>query len=321
MSKLKYFSVMSLAVLAGMLFPGLAFAGDAPAIEWPKGWAPQSTAKYPPYPDVWGRMSPAPKGAYMNTNIYNAGGADPMVTYYWSDPEFDGDGKLRAQEFFSGRMWQPFLLNGEEEVRPRGHINNPEITTTPFSDGSYLHDDLPLNIERKQGDLIYMRYESFVRCLIPGHSLVLKDKNNQDVWRRFIVSIREKPQQETYSRRYCGAIPEGSEILGFSVSVNLRAQFGSYGYNSLFMLKDDTFLAVPEEGFSNPSSKPFVIRFDQNMRSPFLKDRTDLYVIDMVELEPLLEDAFRQMAQTHANSFEYFDNLLVEYLKDRGHRH
>jgi len=45
-SKLKSFSVMSLAVLAGMLLPGLAFASDVPAVEWPKGWAPLSTVTY-----------------------------------------------------------------------------------------------------------------------------------------------------------------------------------------------------------------------------------------------------------------------------------
>lgn len=311
------------AVLLSILTVHATAEESSSSTAWPKEWAPQSTAKYPPYPDVWGRVSPAPAGSFMFTDLYDAGGDDPLVTYFWSDPKPNSVGFYRAQEFFSGRTWEPFIRDGEEQVEPFGRMTLPEIATTPFSDGSYLHDDVPYNFPKKKGvePYLWWRYEPFVRCLVKGFGLVLRDKNNQDIWRRFTVHIREKPKKYTEYRKACSAIPEGEGEMDFSVTMNLRAQFGTYWNDSFFMLKDDTFLAAPKAGYDSPYTAPFAIRFDQNMRSPFLKDRTDLYVIDMVELDPLLDDAYRHMMETHTNPFEYFDRLLIAYLQKRGHRY
>lgn len=286
------------------------------AIDFLEAQAPLNTAKYPPYPDVWWRETPAKKyGDHMSPSIWDVGTNDPVVFWYWNTKKYP-ERLLNSAglEFFSGRKWMGNIVDGIEIVdwRHFGHL--AKIYNTPFSDGSKLD---------------YWRVadggtpnDPLLACLNVGDGLMRKDKNGNILWRRFLIQIKEQPTYATLYRRACYAVIEGEgESLHYSITVGMRANFWPFSYGNMYMLKDDTFLDTPEDNFGNRlGDAPFVIRFDSDLRSPFIKSHDDFYVVDVEELEPLLAKAKAYEDKYFKNAFVYFDGLLIDYLKARGHR-
>lgn len=225
----------------------------------------------------------------------------------------------------------------EDWVRTLGDDQTSEASTSPnmkyiwkttFLDGSYILNDRNFFQKKKpfhfqnNGNIRIEELEEFSNCLLGERGFLLKDKNKKVLWRRFLIRINEKPTYKEFYRISCSAVYEGGDVLGYSVRVGLYAKFFRLGFVKLRALKDDTFWAVLNKRSwkSGPAFENLSIRFDKHLDSPFLKQRKDVYVIDMVELEALILKAYRYMEKNKTNPFEYFDNLLTKYLINRGHR-
>jgi len=307
---------LGLVVWLGMLLPGLVQADDVKekyVIEYPNGWKHQSSASSLPYPNVWVRKSPAQNGAYSSTAILDENGGDPLLEFIF----INGDQStnlpeqyvVQFQEFFSGRGWD---VVGEKAANGISFPNIPEVAQTPFSNGSRLGN------WEQQKDLETSNLD--ISCYIGDQGLFLNKKNGDVIWHRFLVQINEKPTLHSVTNGNC-YIPEiYGEGPNTFVDVNIHTLFWSVTYAPKFILKDDTFLMVGQISGPTLDREPFVIRFDQDLHSPFLKTLNNVYVIDIEELKPLLALAKQFIEKTNTNALEYFDTLLITYLKTRGHR-
>ncbi|MCR4378646.1 MAG: hypothetical protein NUV50_11215 [Rhodospirillales bacterium] len=316
--------------LTGLILSIFLAAWTSPGAEepaswtgWPKDWVPQSTIQYPPYPDVWWRENPGAADESRSSILYDAGGDDPFAIHvWWPKDRKDGKPQMLAQEFFSGRTWEPYIHDGKRQIYPYGHRSLPYIARTPFADGSALG--------LLSGFDLGTLYDALLRCFAPD-ALFLKDKDGYLVWRRYLVQILKTPIKLEFARRHCGAISEGEGVdPNFFVTIDSHFNFLQFGFTSstsndteslegsseVLMLKDGTYLANPY-GFEK-TDNAYVIRFDKNLRSLFLEQRDDLFVVDVEELKPLLALAKQYEDEHNSNSLGYFDGLLTDYLHQRG---
>lgn len=281
------------------------------AIDFLEAQAPLSTAKYPPYPDVWWRETPVIHKGKNITAITGLETNDPIFRSFWSLDDDLTMGKSQYQEFFSGRTWQASTPEGGDIIDSQHFGHPPIITETAFSDGSTLEF---LKIERYSN---ITPFDDLMDCHF-GPGLMRKDKNGTVLWRRVMVQINKTPIKNKYYRRYCHAVVEGGgESPHYSITSHTRANFWQFDDMYMVMLKDDTFLAVPSGAHEGTYPDPYVIRFDRDLRSPFFADNDEFYILDIEELFPLLEKAKRYTKKHHRNAFEYFDGLLIDYLTTR----
>lgn len=312
---------MIFAILAGLLLPGLGQAIERnkkkDVIIFPHGWDYPSTTSSPPYPDVWGRKNPAPKINYMYSSVVDENGGDPLINFWWliDDPNSFHNGQFATQymTFFAGDEWTVKAKGVGKAPIPN---NIPVQPINTFSDGSVLRTDVPYSKD--------WLVDSTIQCLLAGRGLTRIDPNGKIIWRRFMVQLFKRPKKALILGDFCSDIPYPRDRL--YTYMNDPINFWDFDHKSLYVLLDDTFLAAPElripfdGNVMPPDQQPYIVRFDQDFRSPFIKD-DDIYIFDMIEIESLVEQALQQFKDKKTKRPNVIlSELIFNYLTKRGHR-
>lgn len=261
-----------------MLVAGVALAATVAAAEEVK--------KYPPYPEVWGRELPAPEDVNVYTRAYPGEDGEMLFGFsYWKTLS-PGNGSQERQwdafffKFFEGTL-QPLADKEANDIfrSLRGEELNKRRLV--FEDGG--------TVEWKA-----LRYGGPKCGVLFNSHIVRKDKEGNVLQDKMLFHLYEKPVQWRVNR-YC-------EISGGRDHIDL--QFESI-LSTFTLLADETFLAYGLEG-------RFVIRFDREMRSPYVEARPNLFLVDTSAIEAIIEEADRRPGSALQNESDAALAYLLE---------
>ncbi len=272
--------------LVCLLVAGVAlFAFDGAAAED----ATESAKKYPPYPDIWGRELPVPENVYTGLDAYPMANGDVWFEFSRkreSKPPGDGSKGRNRDRFlfkffensltpipneeadvFFRQLWRTKYAaerkRSEERDRARG--NRPS-TSEEFS------RNLGVGVIFEDGGSVVMDSLGYARGFCWANfdnHIVSKDAQGKVVADKMLFYLFEKPKRRNLGT-FCW-MNYNDEYLDF--------RFKALGF-SMTPLGDESFLAVGER---------FIIRFDRDLRAPFVDAHPRLFLVDTAEIMAILD--------------------------------
>lgn len=252
---------------------GAAWAGAALLAALLAAPAAAEPARHPPYPDLWGRVLPMPAGAVpAGLHYFPTEDGDRLVafSYRMAGAPYTQPAEFRALTFFGGAL----RASSYPELKALwARFPKPSsIDRTPLPDGTALAL-VPLD-EDTHGPLA---------CALDHYS-VRRAADGRALWRKLVVRRLAppavRPLESTACYRYAYRLPT------LVARVDIQTFFAWPDQ----VLADGTFLAHLQEELG-ARTKREVIRFDADLRSPFVEASPDLVVLDWAEVEPLLAEA------------------------------
>ncbi len=263
---------VTITLLTATLVPGTAGAGEK---------------KYPPYPDIWGRVLPVPEhlASTNSTRFFDNPDGDRLILFVYDEAPSSRGGdhfEWRTLTFFGG------------ELKKIDAVESDRITRTYWDTGwGYKHSKVD-KITFANGDVLSRGNRDFggKRCWSNySNTLVKKDSTGRVVFNKMLFSYSDKPTRVE--------IWESCDIAGdkdhYLASINAV-------YPHLVPLEDETFLAVASE---------LIIRFKPDLTSPFVDNRR-LFLVDTAVIDRLVEEAYARPGQAIQNANDAIRDYLLK---------
>jgi hypothetical protein len=257
----------------------------------------------PPYGDVWGREIPG-------TVRYLAVSDKDLLVAHSVTPPGQSDDKADhwVEGFFSGE--RRAVTGAEFQALYGSAAHSPHALGTFSGRGRIvLGDGSVIAVE----EMLDHRDDRWT-CDVPAPAIVKRDAKGHLIWRKVVVRLLEEPLPAKADEN-CGDAGQ---------PFTEKVQFWSLTYNELYGLEDGTFIAwfngVTDNGDSvdagqaQGANRRFVIRFDSELGSPFLKTLPDVVVVDAKAIEPVISEAAKHHHATPAAGRSYFHDRVYTAL-------
>jgi hypothetical protein len=261
-------TILKSALLALGVF---LFAAPEPALAAEKTAAQKL---YPPYPDVWGRELPIPKGVLgeisagnLNSGVYEGVDGRILVEFSYQDrPGAKSRGRRFLYDFFAGPTIKDWPASEFKKRRlfleANGYRQLKNIVGTQYGDRIRLPDGS--HFSETDGDAIYIT------------GLRRFDASGRQLYHWVIFYISEQP--------YFSLGNEFSEFFNGRRYAHFRALDIS---PKLFPLRDGTFLLAG-------GTRPVFMRVRNNLSSPYIKRSGNIALIDPKITEQMFTESWFQ---------------------------
>ncbi len=266
------FAVLLLA--AAIAGPGAAFAAEDAA---------KVVRKYPPYPDVWGRLLPFPNDGsyYISAKAYERDDGHILIKTYSGSKLGDQKHIFHVLDFFTGRF--------KEDKSGIDFLRHPKYRRL-------LEFDLTL----PDGSRIEHKNESFSNCRETWDvHIVKRARDGQITADKMLLALYDRPVR-TGIMRHC-ALSEGADHY-IAKWRQLEPAFA--------LLRDGTVLAYD-------IGSVFSIRLDGDLRSPFLTHNPKLFLVDREEVLTIVKQALRRPGPPLQNVDDAVYDYLMKLKKQR----
>lgn len=243
--------------------------------------------KYPPYPEVWGRVLAVPEAFASTTyvGIYANPDGDRLFVFAYHEPVASGErgeSKWHSLAFMGGELKR---ISGEEANR---------LFHAKRETGLYAHvGDNKLTL--RNGYVVQRGTREFggKRCWSNyAHTIEIRDEEDNLLVSKMLFRWYPSPQR--------------LEVWEYCAHADGVDHFTAYAHDELPIfvpLEDGTFLA-------HTSHDKFVVRFKPDLTSPFI-DNKRLFLVDTVEIDRVVEEAVRRPGPAIQNANDAIRDYLL----------
>ncbi|MDP6573933.1 MAG: hypothetical protein QGI63_09800 [Rhodospirillales bacterium] len=273
----RVFPNLALAVIALVGLTAIARAGEI---------------KYPPYPEIWGRVFPVPQelAHTTSTRIFDNPDGDRLIRFV-----FDRKPSLRGGDHFD--WWTLTFFGGE--LRNIDAAESDRITRHYWDTGrGYKHSEVD-KIFFANGDVIQDGTREFGGSRCGSNYTYTVEKLNRAgkvLLSKMLFLLHSAPiRRDIWSACF---------IAG---DVGHYTSYADAEFPVFVPLEDSTFLL-------QTYNERFVIRFKPDLTSPFI-DNERLFLVDTAVIDRLVEEAYARPGQAIQNANDAIRDYLLKLSK------